>query len=479
MIMSDKNLVSSFAWKFLERVGTQVINLVVQIVLARMIAPEEFGSLAVLIVFVNIANIFVQKGLTSSIIRKQKVDELDYNTAFWASMIMALILYLLIFFSAPIIADKYNSIILIKGLRIFSIQLFFGALFCIQNSILVREMRFKTVFNRGIISSLLSGIIGIVMAYLNLGLWALVTQTIVNQFLYCATAWNSITWKPKFQFSMERLRDILGFGGKILLSELLSYMVEGLRTLSIGKVYSTEALSYYDRGQTYPATLMRGIYDALGSVLLPIFSQKQDDNKKLSEAILRGISLTMFLITPIFVGMAAVAKPLIIVLLTDKWIDTVPFFIIFCLYWIPYPIQGICRNGIYAKGNSDVVLKIEGIKTIVTLISLLIALKINVFAIAIAAVITMFIVTIIYVIALKNIISFSYKVMFKGIIKSSISSIIIFFIVSSLSIINVNIFIKLIIQIIVGIISYIICSILLKDKNLSVFLNMIKSKKNK
>lgn len=474
--MLDKNIMSSFGWKFLERIGTQIINLVLQIVLARLITPEEFGSLAVLIVFVNIANIFIQKGLTSSIIRKKEIDELDYNTAFLASEFMSIILYIIIYFIAPFIAFKYKSIILIKGLRVFSIQLFFGALYCIQNAILIREMKFKVIFIRGIISSIIAGTIGIIMAYLNFGLWALVVQTLLTQILYCATAWYSISWKPRLSFSFERLKDILNFGGKILLSELLNYSVEGIKSLIIGKNYSTEALSYYDRGQIYPATLMRGIYDTLGGVLLPAFSKQQSDDEILSESVILSISLTMFLTTPIFIGMAAIAKPLTIILLTDKWIKSVPFFIIFCIYWIPYPVQGICKNGIYAKGNSSIILKIEIIKIIISLIALIISLKIGILAIAISSIIIMFLVSILYAIALKNIIRISLVSVFNSIIKSLISSSIMGIVVINLNLLGINIIFRMLIQIIIGITIYLLCSLIFKDKNLNILLSLIKNK---
>lgn len=476
--MSNNKVINSFLWKFLERAGTQIVNLVVQIILARLINPSEFGSLAVLIVFVNIANIFIQKGLSSSIIRKKDADSLDYDTALWASMCLAGILYIIIFVFAPLISKVYNSVILIRGLRIFSIQLFFGALYCIQNAILVREMQFKTIFIRGIISSIGAGIVGIIMAYLEYGLWALVMQTILNQILCCLTAWKAVSWKPKFRFSKERLSDIFSFGGKILISELLSYSVEGIRTLVIGKVYSPKVLSYYDRGQTYPATLMRGIYDTIGGVLLPVFSKKQDD-KNLGYTIVKYNSIIFFLTTPIFVGMAAVANPLIPILLTDKWNGAIPFFIIFSLYWIPYPIQGICKMGVYAKGVSDSVLKIEVAKTIVTFITLGVSLFISPFAIALAALITMVFTTILYVVALYRIIHFSIYDMCKGIIKPAIASAAMFFVVNLIGGIHIGNVPKLFVQIIVGILIYLIISVICRNNNLTDCIKMIKKIRNK
>lgn len=472
--MKENSVASSFFWKFLERAGTQIINLVVQVVLARLIAPSEFGSLAVLIVFVNIANIFIQKGLSSSIIRKKEADNLDYDTALWASMVVAVVLYMVIFIVAPYISKIYDSTVLTIGLRVFSIQLFFGSLYCIQNAILVREMQFKSIFIRGMISSIGAGIVGIAMAYLGYGLWALVVQTLLQQVLCCITAWKAVNWKPRLRFSKERLSEIYSFGGKILLSELLNYSVEGIRTLAIGKVYSTEALSYYDRGQTYPATLMRGIYDTIGGVMLPVFSRKQDDDNDLGEAIIKSTSLTFFITTPIFVGMAAVADSLIPLLLTEKWVGAIPFFAIFSLYWIPYPIQGICKNGVYAKGESDSVLKIEIAKTVITFVTLAVALFISPYAIAVAAMITMFCTTALYVIALRGMIHFSAKKMLLGIGRTTVSAAIMYILVRIVGMLNFGNMITLIIQVAVGISSYILIALLGRDRNLNFCINLLR-----
>lgn len=477
--MNKNSILKSFFWKFLERAGTQIVNLVVQVILARLIAPSEFGCLAVLIVFVNIANIFIQKGLSSSIVRKKNADDLDYDTSLWASFALAGLLYIIIFFTAPFIAKLYNSSILTLSLRIFSLQLFFGSLYCIQNAILVREMQFKSIFVRGMISSIGAGVIGIALAYLGGGLWALVAQTLMNQILCCLTAWNVVSWKPKFRFSKKRLSEILSFGGKILISELLNYSVEGIRTLAIGKAYSTEALSFYDRGQTYPATLMRGVYDTIGGVLLPVFSRKQENDEDLGNTVIQSCSITFYLTTPVFVGMAAVANSLIPLLLTDKWIGAIPFFVLFSFYWIPYPIQGICKNGIYAKGDSDSVLKIEIAKTVITFATLALALFISPFAIAVAALITMFLTTLLYVLALYKIIHFSIIKLIAEMIKTAVSVVIMYFLVRMIEMLNVGNILTLLLQVCVGAISYLFISFVIKDKNLFICLNMIKGiKKN-
>lgn len=462
---SSKSIISSFIWKLLERVSTQIINLIIQIVLARMISPKEFGSLAILIVFINIANIFVQKGFSSSLIRKKEVDMLDYDTAFITSFLISTLLYIILFFMSPAISHIYSSNELKSGLRILSISLLFGALYCIQNAILVREMKFKIIFKRGLISSVLSGIIGIIMAIYGGGLWSLVVQNLLNQILLCLTVSKIIKWRPRFRFSFERLREIFSFGGKILISEIISYGMESIRTLSIGKKFSTEALSYYDRGQIYPATLMRSIYDTIGGVLLPVYSKHQDEADLLSSSMCKAISVSMFIITPFFVGAAAIAHPLINILLTEKWSPCIPYFMIFCFYQITYPIQGITRQILYARGSSDIVLKMEIIKGFITLISLSVSLQFNVFAVAIAALITTYSVTYINLIYTQKVIPIKILKIIEGMKKTILYNLIMFILIYSINFFDLSNILKLIVQVFVGISVYWILSLVFNDEN--------------
>ncbi len=466
-------VVSSFLWKFMERASTQIINLVVQISLARMIAPEDFGSLAVLIVFYNLSNIFIQKGLSSSLIRKKETDELDYNTAFLASLFVATCLVIILFFIAPYIAEIYKSEELVSALRILSISLLFGSLYCIQNAILVRTMQFKIIFIRGLKASIFSGVIGISMALCGYGLWALVAQILTNQIVLCISVRKSIEWKPKFQFSINRLNDILSFGGKILISELIVYTIESVRTLLIGKKYSVEDLAFYDRGQMYPATIMRSIYDTIGSVLLPVYSRHQDEEELLISAMYQTIFIAMFLITPIFVGMAAVAEPLISILLTDKWLPCVPYFIIFCFYQIPYPIQGITRQLLYAKGQSALVLKMEVVKGIVTITTLIISYSYGVLEIAVAALVTTYCVTIINLIYTRRVIPIQIKTILHGMTRTILYNVIMFLIVYSINYLALSNTIKIMIQISLGISSYFVLAKIFRDQNYLICISLL------
>lgn len=471
---TGNSTISSFVWKFMERMSSQIVNLIVQVVLARIIDPKDFGMLAIMIVFVNVATIFVQKGLSSSIIRKKNADEKDYNTAFITSFIIAVLIYIIIFIAAPFIADVYHLYELKNGLRVISISLLFGALYCIQNAIMVRELKFRAIFVRGLISSVFSGIVGIGLALKGMGVWALIIQTLVNQIMLCITAWNKIDWRPKMQFSRGRLNEILSFGGRILVSEILSYSVESIRTLFIGVKYSSEQLSYYDRGQTYPATLMRGIYDTIGGVLLPVFSRKQDNVEQLSSYFSKTLSVIMFIVTPFFIGFAAVADTLIRILLTDKWEPAIPFVIIFCMAQLAQPVQGICRQLIYAKGDSKVVLKIEIIKDVISLLLLFLFLPFGPIAIAISFLISMYLAAFIMLIAAVKSINITLKKIIICILKPWLYSLIMYLAVWEMNKLQLLLIIKLLCQVLSGVIIYLGLALLLRDSNLYMCIKWIK-----
>lgn len=472
--MREEKIASSFAWKFMERISAQFINLIVQIVLARVIAPKDFGIMAILVVFVNIAAIFVQKGLSSSLIRKKNADKIDFDTAWIAGVTIAFILYAILFAAAPFLAELYHVKQLQPGLRAISISLFFGSLYCVQNAVLVRELKFKAIFIRGLAASLLSGAIGIAMALQGLGIWALVAQTVSNQMLLCITAWNQAGWIPGIHFSFERLREIMSFGGKILLSELLSYGVESIRTLAIGIYDSSEALSYYDRGQTYPAALMRGIYDTIGGVLLPVFSKEQNHQERMAGYFKKIVSFLMFLIAPLFVGFAAASKTIVPLFLTDKWVLAAPFVTIFCFAQLAQPIQGVCRQVIYACGKSNAILKIEIIKDLISLTLLLAALKISIYAIAISFLISMYIAAGLMVAAVGTMIPVKTNEILRGMGRTAMYSVFMFFAVLVLNALCVKLFFKLILQVMLGSTVYFGLAFLTRDQNFNYGLKIIK-----
>lgn len=470
------SVTSSFIWKFFERFSAQGINLIVQIALARIIAPEAFGALAILTVFVNIASIFVQKGIGTSLIRQAEIDDLDCDSAFWMSELVAALLFAMMVLGSSHIAAFFHVPDLSMGLVAISTSLFFGGLSCIQNSLLVRDMKFKAIFYRGLIASLISGAFGIGLAVAGCGLWALIAQTLSNQMVLIAVMWAQLEWRPSFRFSFTRLKTIFNFGGSVLASELLSYLVEAARSLFIGREFSAAQLSYYDRGQTYPATLMRGIYDTVGGVLLPVFSKLQKEPEKLANECARYLGLVFYIVTPAFVIFAASSEAVLVLLLTEKWQPAAAFCTLFCIAQVFQPIQGVFRQAIYAVGRSPIILRIEVVKDVFSIVLLICAIPFGPLGIAVSFVVTMAISAVLMGCGAMKLLPLSFRMVANSIWKTVLTSVLTFVVLWCLNGLISNLLARLIAQVLLGIGLYLALSAVIRDRNLAFFLSIVRGK---
>lgn len=478
MSQNEKSSVAfSFVWKLLERGSAQLITLIVQIVLARILVPDEFGVISILLVFINVANVFIQKGFASSLIRKENVINLDYNTAFVVSEAIALLCVVILFFASNTIEKFYSITHLSAYMRVLSISLFFGALYSVQNAELVRKMRFKQIFYRSIASSVGSGVIGIVAALLGMGVWALIIQSVTQQVIICFATMVACEWKPRIQFSRKSFDELFSFGSKILVAEIISIGVENIRTLIIGKKYTATDLAYYDRGQVYPATAMRSIYDTISSVLLPVFSKIQNKPQKLADTVSQSLSISSFLICPLFVGLAAVARPFILLLLTDKWESATPFLIVFCIYQIAFPAYGILRQSLYALGKSDDVLKLEVLRSIFFIVAILVGLIFNTIAIAIFSCLAMYLTTLMYYFGVRKYLPLKTKSLTINIMKTVLQCVIMAALIIFINKIQVSNILLILIDVVIGMAAYTVLSIILKNESFSFCVGFLKNKR--
>lgn len=357
------SVITSLIWKFLERIGTQGVQFIVAIVLARLLSPADFGLIALVTVFVTIANVFVQSGLNTALIQKKNADNLDFSTVFYSCLALAVLLYLGLFFGAPIIAQFYNNQVeLIPVIRVLGLMLPLGALNAIQEAYVARNMMFKKLFYRSIGAIIPAGIIGVVCAYLGFGIWSLVAQQLSNAFLICVIMWFTVKWRPSLSFSFERWKGLFSFGWKLLCSALLDTFYRNIRDLVIGKLFTPADLGFYNRGDQFPKIIIANINSSIQSVLLPSLSTVQDDRARLKSLARRSIKTSSFLILPMMTGLAAVAKPLTLVVLGEKWLPAVPFIQICCFSYAFWPIHTTNLSAINAVGRSDVFLKLEIIK---------------------------------------------------------------------------------------------------------------------
>ena len=357
------SVITSLIWKLLERIGTQGVQFIVAIVLARLLSPADFGLIALVTVFVTIANVFVQSGLNTALIQKKNADNLDFSTVFYSCLALAVLLYLGLFFGAPIIAQFYNNQVeLIPVIRVLGLMLPLGALNAIQEAYVARNMMFKKLFYRSIGAIIPAGIIGVVCAYLGFGIWSLVAQQLSNAFLICVIMWFTVKWRPSLSFSFERWKGLFSFGWKLLCSALLDTFYRNIRDLVIGKLFTPADLGFYNRGDQFPKIIIANINSSIQSVLLPSLSTVQDDRARLKSLARRSIKTSSFLILPMMTGLAAVAKPLTLVVLGEKWLPAVPFIQICCFSYAFWPIHTTNLSAINAVGRSDVFLKLEIIK---------------------------------------------------------------------------------------------------------------------
>lgn len=363
-MFTTKTIVSSLFWKFMERCGTSGVQFVTSIVLARLLLPEEFGLIALVMVFIALANVLVQSGFNTSLIQKKNADNLDFSSVFYASLLLAGIIYAILFFSAPLVANFYDYHELTAIVRVLSLTLFFGALNSIQEAYIARNMLFKKLFWRSLGALVPSASIGIICALKEFGVWALVMQQLCDTFLMCVFMWFAVKWRPQLQFSFERVKRLLSFGWKLQVSALLDTGYGKFYDLIFGTLFAPATLGYFSRGEMFPLAIIANINASIQSVLLPTLSVAQDDRAHVKQMMRRAITTSSFVIMPIMAGIAALAKPMVLVLLGEKWLPCVPFIQIFCFSYAFWPIHTSNLSAINSVGRSDIFLELEIIKKI-------------------------------------------------------------------------------------------------------------------
>lgn len=477
--MKNENIknevISSLIWKFLERIGTQGVQFIVSIILARLLLPSDYGVVSMILVFTAIANVFIQTGFSTSLIQKKDSDELDFSSVFYISLLIAAICYVILFFAAPIIASFYNMPAITSILRVISLTLFFGAINSVQNAKIAKEMKFKKLFLSSLVAILISGTTGVLMAYKGFGPWALVGQQITNSIATTIILWFTSGWKPKLMFSINRVKSLLSYGWKILCSALLDTIYQNIYNLVIGKFYSSSALGNYNKGEQFPKLIAVNVDGAISSVMLPAYSKQQDRKDKLKKMVRRSIVTSSLLLFPMMFGLAAVAETVVKVLLTENWLGCVPFMQLLCIVYALYPINTANLQVIKALGKSDYFLKLEIIKKIIGLIVLIVTLPFGVLQMAIGQVLVAILSTFINAFPNRKLLNYNYFEQIKDLFPTLIISIIMFIIVYSFNFINLNMYILLIIQILVGVIIYFGLAYIFKLESLNYMIEILKS----
>lgn len=475
---SKNNVIKSLIWKFLERGGVQGIQFILQIILARILCPDDYGIIAILMAFIALANVFVQSGLNTALIQKKDADEDDFSSVFWLSIIISFSLYVVLFFTAPLISRFYDKQILIPVLRVLSITLFFGALNSVQNAMVSKTMQFKRFFFSSMGGVFGSGIIGIICAYKGLGVWALVIQHLSNNILISIILWFTVKWRPKFVFKIQKLKVLFNFGWKILCSSLLDTAYLQIYNLIVGKTFSSEDLGYFSRGEQFPSVIVNNLNGSIQSVMLPTLSSYNDKAEEIKKITRRSISVSSFVIWPCMLGLITIAKPLVHILLTDKWLLCVPYLQLACLSYALYPIHTANLTAINAMGRSDVFLKLELLKKLLGIIIIFVTIPYGLFAMAVGRVIQGIISTFINSFPNRKLLHYNYLEQLKDIFPSILLSIIMVCILNLFTLLNLPSVFLLILQIIVGAGVYLCLAYFLKIDVFKYFISTIKGFKN-
>lgn len=471
------NIFTNLIWKFSEKIGIQLVNIIIQIALTRVLIPEDYAAVAIIMVFVQLANLIVQSGFGSALVQKEKVDSKDYSSVFYLCLAVSLILYGILYFSSPFIAGFYKMPVLIDVLRVQAIILFPCAINTVQVAYLSREMKFSKNFVASIIACICSGIVGIVCAYTGFGLWAIVLCNVTNQVVLTVALFILVKWRPTREFSLTRIKEMFTFGWKLLISSVLGMFYGNLQTLIIGRVFTPKMLGYYNRGELMGTTVMSSVNSAISSVMLPVLSRYQanvDEFKKLYRRIL---TLDCFFSFPIMFGLASVSEPLIIILFTEKWLPAVPFMIMICISRAFDPIHVTNLEAILAIGRSDITLKLEIIKKAIGIALMIMSYRYGLYVFVATNIILSLVATIIN--AYPNMKSFNYtiKQQLSDICPYLVLSVLMFTITYSITFTSLNSILMIIVQIIVGILIYVAGCIIFRLEAFFYILNLIKTKK--
>lgn len=379
-----KKVFSNLVWRFLERGGSQAVSFVVSIVLARLLEPALYGSIALVLVITSILQVFVDSGMATALIQKKDTDDLDFSSVFYFNLAFCLLLYAGLFLAAPLIGRFYGDPSLVPVIRVLGITIVVSGVKNVQQAYVAKTMQFRRFFFATLGGTLFSAAVGIAMAYMGYGIWALVMQQLLNTAVNTAILWLTVGWKPQRCFSLQRLKVLVAYGWKILVSALLDTVYLKLYQVVVGLKYTSSDLAFYNKGDQYPNLLVENINSSIDSVLLPVLSAEQEQREHVREMTRRAVKTSTYIMFPMMAGLALCAEPFVRLLLTEKWLPCVPYMQIFCMMYAFYPLHTANLNAIKAMGRSDIFLKLEIIKKLISTVLLVAAVNFGVYAIALS-----------------------------------------------------------------------------------------------
>lgn len=465
--MSDKSLksqvFSGLVWKFAERILAQGVSFIVSVVLARILMPSDYGIVALILVFINIANVFVTSGFSTALVQNKDAANDDFSTNFYCSLAISFLVYVVLFIAAPYIETFYKMDGLSLILRVFALRIPLSAYSAIQHAYVERHMIFRRYFFSTLGGTLLSGVVGIIMALNGFGAWALIAQYFTNTIVDIIILSITVPWHPQLVFSWQSAKSMMNYGWKILAADLSGTFFDQLRSLIVGKAYTSSDLAFYNKGNQLPSLITTNISSSIMTVLFPAIANISDQRERVKAMTRKAVKTMSYVMFPMLFGMAAVSKPLINVLFTAKWEPAVPFVQILSISSAISLIGGVSLQAIKAIGKSDIILKLEVYKKPIYVLLLIIGVKINVTAVAITMLIYTIYGNFVNAKPLKKEINYSYREQIRDLSVPFIMSTVMGIAVLFLSVVlNINNIILLILQVLLGAILYIGMSIIFK-----------------
>lgn len=448
--------ITGMAWSFLERISAQLVTFVVSIVLARLLTPDEYGVVAIVLIFVTIADIFVTAGFGSALVQKLDVDNIDFSTTFFFSIGFSLVVYTLLFFCAPLIANFYEMEELTLVIRVMSVRIVFASVNSVQQAYVSRQLEFKKFFYSTLVGAVVSAVVGIAMAYLGYGVWALVAQYLVNVIISTVVLWCISGWRPIMVYSWSRMKGLFSFGWKVMVASVYHTLGMQARSLVLGKLASPRELSFYNQGEKFPALFINNIETSIQKVLAPILSSEQEDKPRVLDLTRKSMRVATFTIWPLLIGLAAVAESLIEILFTTKWMGSVPYLKLICIAYMFYPVGETHVRTIRALGRSDTTMWTIFIAETLNIVLLVVAILLHCDGkgIVITWILSSILMAVVNGVADRKLIGYGLRDQVKDFLFTGISVTVMYFVVNALSGLPINLFVKILIQIVTGFVVY-------------------------
>ena len=474
MTSLGQRTLSGFLWTFASETGRKITSFIIGIVLARLLAPEHFGLVAMLLIFFAVSNTFVNSGFSNALIRKDTITEEDKSTTFIINLSVAVFFYVLLWFGAPYIARFYDQPQLVPLTRFMGVTVVIQAFAIIQKALFTQQLKFRQLGIIALAANLIAGITGVTLAYLGYEVWSLAFKYVLLILIQTCLFWMLQPWFPKKGFSRSSFDYLFGFGSKLLLAGLLDTFFKNIYKVIIGRVFTASILGFYTHAQIYVQTVSQGSITTLQKVTYPILSKTKDNPERLKKAYRKIIMASSFVIFPSVMGLALIAEPMILTLVGEQWLPAVPFLQIFCVSGALYHLHSVNLNILKVVGRSDLFLRLEIIKKVNVTVAIIIGLQFGIWGLMIAKVISSYVALFINLYYTRHFISYSYSEQFKDLVPVLIHTIpMVLVVYVIITITTFSALVTLMLAIGMGAIVYLLTSIIVKSEALHVIKNLL------